>query len=224
MTWRRNDLEAVPPRHISGYGEKDIKSLVKKGWPKTLNQGIHTTSDRGTAESYAISAANQTDSYPVVYTIDVYGLNPLPDGDAIFWWYPAGKKRAKEIVEETQLWMSPAVMSRRLAREKYMDPEKYAMRQTGKPLLKRGLAGDINAISEILVNVYDQKRYLTDIDLNRISRIEASSLKKRKSRFSTSVKATSWKTIYTGARAKKPEYHGSSVALLKQSFPEIDWP
>jgi hypothetical protein len=75
---RRNPLLAKPPRSFH-------QPHNKVGLPAEYFSGVHTTTDKQIAAAYAIATWDHLGNkgYPVVIALDVRGLVPLPDADAM---------------------------------------------------------------------------------------------------------------------------------------------
>lgn len=93
----KNPLLSVPPEGIHGLGaaggEFFRKSVGRAPKPEDYH-GVHTTTDENIAAVYATGATykgffvdhyieNRPGAYPVILALDVSGLQPLPDVDAL---------------------------------------------------------------------------------------------------------------------------------------------
>lgn len=83
---KRNHLLAKPPHSFHNLRDTQwFRRMVGRAPRQSDYDGVHTASDRSIAAAYAMSAWRQSadDSYPIVITLDVSGLEALPDVDAM---------------------------------------------------------------------------------------------------------------------------------------------
>jgi len=192
---RDNPLLAVPPAF---YHRIRDESRLKGVMGEDPHHGVHTTSTFNIAASYAMNTwrANSKHGYPVVITLDVTGLTPLPDVDACLQaqetlyepWY---RKEVKDRLEEGwDVYEFIEYFSEREYSGRSQTPEQIVFEEyQGAPQpfsVIEGLydpdkaqevieryANGAPLPGEVLMEMVDQRRFLTDFHEDRVYKIEA---------------------------------------------------
>lgn len=202
-TVRRNPLLSRPPQAFHRLQNTRLfRKLLGRPPRQDDYDGVHTANEKVIAAAYAIGSWNQqvqgadpNSVYPVIVTLDVSGLDPLPDVDAMLKGAEAadvmrGEFRSMrgegrdfwEILNETDYTETEANAGDH--------PASFIFEDMGRnvALAIEGYAEDIGADPQdvldtfvdtgelpaaVLTRLVGQQRYLVDFDLDRVVRIEA---------------------------------------------------
>jgi len=195
---KRNQLLAKPP--IAEHRLQDTQRFRKLlgRQPKAADyEGVHTTGSSLIAAAYAMSAwrNHNEDGYPVNVLLDVSGLKPLPDVDAML----RGAEAADDLISHYRKLVADGENFWDLLNEddyRELDaqvgdsPAAFVFEDTGTHVLNAietyasssGLDAeevfekflkDGELPPEALTILVNQQRYLDDFDLDRVLRIEA---------------------------------------------------
>lgn len=238
--------------HRGGAGAE--RKLIELGWGD-IHIGVHTATMQTIAAGYAMSAArnNAFTTHPVVYDLDVSSLVPEPDTDALLWWYEyGGDIQAKEFVadpESYEVWDQEEILSVSVLHYaiEYL-PRQVSWADVNPSLALTALQGRHDAIRELLIELFPQRRYLVNFDLERVVRIrsfrpwyadfvadpedlsryaERASDKGFDLLYSDDLVLgedlqLEWRTLYESPHEHREiEYHGASGVELELAFPEL---
>jgi hypothetical protein len=202
---RRNALLAEPPRGFHGLGVaggKYFASVVGRRPTREDYLGIHTTTNFVVAMAYAQASTDQEsdeDAYPVVVSLCVDGLRPLPDVDALS---KAHEMSSIFLSEYRKEFLDPEFDLFKRADQFYSDGTSDSQVIGENPFVVYNnltyenvnwLAVFISAYDdpdraesafrkwlstgeipdEVAIQTVDQKRYLIDFDVDRLVRIAA---------------------------------------------------
>jgi len=202
----RNPLLAKPPGAFHRLQNTSyFRHVVGRGPRQSDYDGVHTTSEPVIAAAYAMSAWRQMEprrddanksAYPVIVTLDVTGLEPLPDVDAML---KAGEAADVPRAEYRKLVAEGKTFDDLLEEEGYVEPDEeatvgadpaaFVFEDTGHRVLGSiAEAAESDAEREALFEAFlrtgklssrvmalmvKQQRYMNDFDLDRVVRIEA---------------------------------------------------
>lgn len=191
--FKNNPLLAKPPHHF--HRLRDESRIPDVADPYL---GVHTSGTWNIAAAYAMSSWRQNSryGYPVVITLDVTGLEALPDVDALLRaddTISHMRNEARDALEEMDqddnedLWSLAEYWSER-EYERVYTPEGTVFQEFQEGLNPISAAIDLydedaEAIirewadggelpGDVLSHLIDQRRYLVDFPLSRIVRIE----------------------------------------------------
>lgn len=195
---QRNPLLAKPPTALHRLQDtRSFRRLMKRAPQQSDYDGVHTTGSALVAGAYAMSAWNQHDreGYPVIVTLDVSGLEALPDVDALL----RGAEQTDALLSHYRRQVEDGMgfwdllddedydeMSARAGDE----PAAFIFEDIGNHMLQSidSYASDEGLDAEdvfaaflktgelppgVLTRMVDQQRYLNDFDLDRVVQIEA---------------------------------------------------
>jgi len=194
-TIRSNVLLAKPPRVVHRLIDtRGFRRLFGRAPRDSDYEGVHTTGSRLIAGAYAMSSWHDPRSYPrgypVIVTLDVSGLKPLPDVDALLFGAQAvadllPQYRERAAAGETFYAMLNDDDFSEAEVQVGDDPAAFIFEDVGthvlnaidgerdpeavfREFLKTGALPD-----SVLTRLVDQQRYLDDFDLDRVVRVEA---------------------------------------------------
>jgi len=193
----RNPLLAKPPRRFHQLQDtRRWRRLFGRPPQEADYDGVHTASEKIIAEAYAMGSWSQLqESYPVVVTLDVSGLTPVPDVDAML----RGAEAADELIREYRKRIeSGETFDDLIEDDDYREaeasvgdvPAAFIFEDVGRHVVQsiRDYAEAEGEDEEevfatflrggelppgVLTRLVGQQRYMTDFDLDRIVRIEA---------------------------------------------------
>lgn len=196
---KQNPLLSRPPKAEHRLrNTKQFRDLVGRAPTEADYHGVHTTTSKIIAQAYAMGTwrNNAEAGYPVVITLDVSGLEPFPDVDAML----RGGEATKHLLSEYRRRAAEGEsFYDQLEDEGYDDqfetragddPASFVFETVGThPLAAiesfcERYGHDAQEIfdeflrlgtlqPEVLMDLVKQKRFMHDFDLKRVVRIEA---------------------------------------------------
>lgn len=195
----QNPLLSRPPKSEHRLrNTKAFRDFVGRQPTEEDYHGVHTTSSRLIAQAYAMGTwrNNEGQGYPVVVTLDVSGLKPHPDVDAMIrggeaqkHFLPEHRQRAKDgesfydmledegyddtwdttAGDDPAAFVFEAIGLRSLAAiETYAERHKLDAQDVFDSYLESGVLPQ-----EALMYLVEQQRYFHDFDITHVVRIEA---------------------------------------------------
>jgi hypothetical protein len=188
---KRNPLLAKPPIAVHRLTDTTRFRRLFGRLPRESDyEGVHTTGSRLIAGAYAMGTWDNGEGYPVIVTLDVSGLKPLPDVDAML----RGAEAVDDLLGHYRTEVKTGATLYSLLNEDDFaqsetqagaDPSAFIFEDIGshvltaiegeakpeavfKAFLKSGKLPD-----SVLTRMVNQQRYLNDFDIDRVVRIEA---------------------------------------------------
>lgn len=195
---KRNPLLAKPPQALHRLQNTSrFRRLLGRAPKQSDYDGVHTTSSELIAAAYAMSAWHQhnEEGYPVLVLLDVSGLTPLPDVDAML----RGAEAVDDLVTHYRSRVEDGESFYDLLNdEDYSEasaragdePATFIFEDSGNHVLQsiESYAIDEKRDAEevfaaflaesklpegVLTRMVQQQRYLNDFDLDRVIQVEA---------------------------------------------------
>lgn len=188
---KRNPLLAKPP--VAAHRLQNttrFRRLLGRPPRESDYEGVHTTGSRLIAGAYAMGTWDNGDGYPVIVTLDVTGLKPLPDVDAML----RGAEAVDDLLSHYRMEVKNGETFYSLLNEDDFaqsevqageEPAAFIFEDIGTHVLS-AIDGeqDPEAVFEaflksgelpnsVLTRMVNQQRYLNDFDIDRVVRIEA---------------------------------------------------
>ncbi len=183
----RNPLLAIPPEGIHGLdvaGGRFFERAVGRPVTREDYYGVHTTGNQAIAMIYAMGAVQKVGGFPVILSLNVNGLEALPDVDAI--------AQAADLLGDSSLRSSyegmdldeacdagygegPMIRPGDDVASAFMgvfEQNRFCSAFDDEDEWKRWLeTGEYSA--ETATNVVDQRRYMHDFGLDRLIEVFA---------------------------------------------------
>jgi hypothetical protein len=187
----RNPLLAKPPTAVHRLTNTASFRRLFGRLPRNSDyEGVHTTGSRLIAGAYAMGTWDSGDGYPVIVTLDVSGLKPLPDVDAML----RGAEAVADLLGQYRTEVKAGATFYSLLNEDDFaqsevsvgeEPAAFIFEDVGAHVLTAiDEEQDPEAVFEqflksgklpdsVLTRMVDQQRYLNDFDIDRVVRVEA---------------------------------------------------
>lgn len=188
---KRNPLLSKPP--IAAHRLNDtrrFRQLFGRPPREADYEGVHTTGDKLIAAAYANGTWDDGDGYPVIIALNVTGLKPLPDVDAML----RGAEAVDDLLRQYRSEVKTGATFYSLLNEDDFAQSDVQIGEPPSAFIFEDIGGHVLSAMEsesdpeavfeqfiksgvlpdtVLIRMVDQQRYLSDFGLNRVVRIEA---------------------------------------------------